>query len=157
MTELEKLEDELLEVYGLTMDTKRIAGQDGVIVLETGKGPYISVDRHLERRRKTAVAYHEAGHLRYGLSRCARRDERKAERWTFRRLITLDKLIEALKKHPQSLYDLADEMRIDEELLGRYFAYKARTKIYEEHGDYVISYCPVILLNWRTGEMWPEE
>jgi|LSQX01.1.fsa_nt_gb hypothetical protein len=157
MTELEKLEDELLEVYGLTMDTKRIAGQDGVIVLETGKEPYISVDRHLERRRKTAVAYHEAGHLRYGLTRWARRDERKAERWTFNKLITVEGLIKGIKQCPRTLYELADYMGIDEELLRRHLLYKAQGWVYEEHGDYVISYCPVILYNWKTGQMWPEE
>lgn len=157
MTELEKLEDELLEVYGLTMDNKRIAGQDGVIVLETGKAPYISIDRRLERRRKTAVAYHEAGHLRYGLTRRTRKDELRAERWSFHRLIKLDALIQGIKWCPRTVNELAEYMKVDEELLARYFTYKARTKIYEEHGDYVISYCPVILLNWRTGEMWPEE
>ena len=61
MTELEKLEEELHTEYGLTIDYKRVANRDGIIITEEGQTPYIAVDKRLEEKR-TAVAYHEAGH-----------------------------------------------------------------------------------------------
>lgn len=157
MTELDRLEDELKAEYDLTIEYRRIANQDGVVLVEKGKKPYIAVDKRLDDRKRTAVAYHEAGHLKYGITRRTRKDELRAERWSFHRLIKLDALIQGIKKCPGTVNELAEYMKVDEGLLRRYFTYKARTKVYEEHGDYVISYCPVILLNWRTGEMWPEE
>lgn len=157
MTELEKLEDELYAEHGLTIDFRRVADQDGIIILEDGQAPYIAVDRRLEDRRKTAVAYHEAGHLQRGITRRTRKDELKAERWAMKRLITLDALIEGIKKYPQTLHELAECMQVDECMLGNYLTYKGNTRLYQEHGDYIISFNPVILLNWKTGQIWPEE
>lgn len=157
MTELDRLEEELKAEYDLTIEYRRIANQDGVVLVEKGKKPYIAVDKRLDDRKRTAVAYHEAGHLKYGIAKRTRRDELKAEKWAFRRLISLDVLIEGIKRYPQSLYELAEDIGVDEELLRGFFVYKARTRLYEEYGDYVISYCPVIVYNWRTGQMWPQE
>ena len=41
MTKLEKLEEELHTRYGLAIDYKRVADQDGIIILEDGQTPYI--------------------------------------------------------------------------------------------------------------------
>ncbi len=41
MTKLEKLEEELHTRYGLTIDYKRVADQDGIIILEDAQTPYI--------------------------------------------------------------------------------------------------------------------
>ncbi len=157
MTELEKLEEELHTRHGLTIDYKRVADQDGIIILEEGQTPYIAVDRRLDDRKRTAVAYHEAGHLKRGIARRTRRDELKAERWAIKRLITLDTLIEGIKQHPRTLFELADFMNVDESMLENYLTYMSQKRLYQEYGDYVISYNPIILLNWRTGQIWPEE
>ena len=157
MTELEKLEEELHTEYGLTIDYKRVANRDGIIITEEGQTPYIAVDKRLEDRRRTAVAYHEAGHLKRGITRRTRRDELRAERWAMKRLITLDTLIEGIKRYPRSLHELADCMNVDEDMLRNYLTYKGNTRLYQEHGDYIISFDPVILLNWKTCQIWPED
>jgi len=157
MDKLEKLEDELFAEYGLTIDYRRVADRDGIIIIPEGRKPYIAVDRRLETRRKTAVAYHEAGHLKKGITRRTRRDELRAEQWAMKRLITLDTLIEGIKRHPRSLHELADCMNVDEGMLRNYLTYKGNTRLYQEHGDYIISFDPVILLNWKTCQIWPED
>lgn len=156
MTDLELLEDKLYAKYGLTIDNKSVVGQSGVILLEEGRLPYIAVDKRLGHRKQTAVAYHEAGHLHCGITKRPRRDELRADCWAFRQLIQIDDLIKGIKQQPRTVHELADIMNLDTDFLHRYLVHMSERHIYQEYKDYVISYSPIIVYNWKTGQMWPE-
>lgn len=155
MNEQERLEDYLLE-HGIRVDEidLGIEGLEGYTRIDSD-GAYIAVKPCLSRFRKTAVIYHEVGHLVKGITGQPRKDERRATQWACDRLITLDRLIDGLKRSPSSVAELAGYMGVDERLLYRYLSLRAAAMEYVEHGDYVISFSPVMLYNWQTGQMWP--
>ena len=154
MNELELLEEELAK-NGIELDWYRIQENHGYLFVEKGEVPYIAIDPALTNRQKLAVALHEVGHLKRGLSSQNRRDELRADRWAFKMLIKTEALIEAIKKQPRSIYELAELMDVDSIMLHRYLISMSERRVYQEHGDYVISFCPIMLYNWRTGQIWP--
>ncbi len=108
-------------------------------------------------KRKTAIAYHEVGHLRSGLGATAGKNENRARRWAEIQLIHPERMIEAVIKGAHNFFDLADALDLDEELLHDFLLRMAASFEYYENGDYVISFKPIIVHNRITGQMWPDE
>lgn len=155
MDMLEALEDDLWQ-HGIQLDQVDLGhGLDGYTRVYDNGEVYIAVNPCLPRLRKTAIAYHEVGHLVAGITGQIGKDERRANMWTFKKLIPIEKLIEGLKKLPSTVFELAEDMGVDPQFLCRFLQIQSATCGYLEHGEYVIGFDPVILYNWKTGQMWP--
>ncbi|MDI9461291.1 MAG: hypothetical protein ACOX3P_03735 [Saccharofermentanales bacterium] len=155
MNKLDVIEDELAN-KGIRIDWYSIQGKQGYTMIEEGKAPYLAIDPRLTKRKQTAVAYHEAGHLHCGITKRPRRDELRADCWAFKQLIQVDDLIKGIKRQPRTVHELADIMDLDTDLLYHYLVHMSGRHIYQEYKDYVISYSPIIVYNWKTGQIWPE-
>ena len=157
MDDLEFLEEQL-ESKNIHIDYRRVEGLDGLYSLCADGHEVIAVAPDLTRNKKTAVAYHEAGHKYAGISGCRAKDEKAAEKWAAYQLLELKNIIYAvIKSGCRNLYELAEVINVDEDFLKN--GLKRLSEIHGEHvemDDHVVNFCPFIIYDRLTMQMWPE-
>lgn len=76
-----------------------------------------------------------------------RQQETRAKRWAYKRLIPLNKIIEAYEAGCQTLYGFAEHLEVTEDFLRRALKqYAATYGIYKKYGNYVIYFDPPAVL-----------
>lgn len=76
-----------------------------------------------------------------------RKQEKQARIWAYKKLVPLDKIIEAYKDGIQSKYELAEYLNVTEPfLLGALKRYKEEKGLYVKLGQYTIQFEPLIVI-----------
>lgn len=118
---------------------------------------YLNVDRDLRGSKAFTVLCHETGHHRTGLAGDAGKNEYRADKWAAGVLVHPFHIICALRKGCRNLYELSADRYMDEQYIKRCFG--ILSEVYGgryEHGDYLLTFDPLMVLDRRTGQVWPE-
>lgn len=132
---------------GLIVKEKRLKANKGRIM-----GNRVAISSNISINEKNCVLAEELGHYHTTsgdiLNQASESDlkqELRARRWAYDKLVTIDGLIESFKKGLFSKTEIADYLNITEEfLIEALNYYKQKYGILAIRGDYIIYFEPVL-------------
>ena len=110
------------------------------------KGKRIAIKRDLTNKQKTCVLAEELGHYFTSVGDIVdqtninnRKQERKARKWGYCRLVNIEKLVEAIQQGCRNAHEIAEYLEVTEEFLqDALHYYKSKYGAYYTVGQYTI-------------------
>lgn len=128
-----KYEDLLDEAYngGLTVKEKPLVAYDGLI-----SGDRIAIREDMTTARKACVLAEELGHHYTSVGDILdqtdlenQRQEFRARIWAYKKLLSMDKVLDAAGKGYTAPHDMAEYLDVDEEFLREFLAWQGIVEI----------------------------
>lgn len=147
-------EELLIEADNLniTVKEKPLHAVDGLC-----KGNKIAINNALSNREKFCVLAEELGHYKLTVGNITdlknisnRKQEIKARRWGYEKIVGIMQIIEAFEKGARSKYELADYLNVSEYFLDdAILYYKQKYGVYFEIDNYLVYFEPTLVITKR--------
>ena len=166
MDSLERLEDDA-DMLGIGIYPVQNEDLNGFLVVQDGL-KVIAYNADLNRTQKAMVIAEELGHYHtdagdslVAIDHDVGRAEERAMRWAVAHLIPFDKLVAALLRRPENVYELAEMLEVTEAMLRKAMQiWQAKFEFFYECDEYVLIFMPLGYYIVKTGEcmiMQPDE
>lgn len=158
MYKLKSLEAET-EKEGITVQTTKLpSGISGLYYSNGIDNPLIAINENLKTQSEQAcVLAEELGHHCTSCGNLltdhkidntiVRQQETRAKRWAYKRLIPLNRIVEAYEAGCKTLYEFAEYLEVTENFLrGALKQYAAKYGVYKQYENYIIYFDPPAVL-----------
>lgn len=143
---LREAEQQGVDIYEVPM-TESIKGLYGENIIWINKKIESQTERACVLAEELGHHVTSAGHILDQSCILNRKQEQRARRWAFEKLVPLTSLIEAFKSGVRTRFELAEYLNVTETFLGQALQYyKNKYGLYKKVDQYTILFEPLLIL-----------